>query len=59
MASSSRRGPRHPPWDACQLDLNFCFKRSRLTSSEDGGLNMDDGLDVEDGTPDSSEVTML
>jgi hypothetical protein len=59
MASRLRRGPGRPPWDACQLDLNFCFGESRLICSEDGDLNMDDAVDGEHETPDSNEVTIL
>ena len=59
MASNSRRGPGRPPRDARQLDLNFCFGESRLISSDDGDSNLDDAVDVEQGTPDSNEVTML
>ena len=59
MASSSRRGLRHPPRDARQLGLNFCLSESRLISSADGDLNMDDAVGGEHGTPNSSEVTML
>ncbi|KAG0593808.1 hypothetical protein M758_UG021100 [Ceratodon purpureus] len=61
MASSSRRsGPGRPPRDARQLDLNQCFGESgRVISSEDGDSVMDDALDGEHGTPDSSDVTML
>ena len=59
MTSSSHRGPGHPPWDARQLDLNFCFSESRLISVEDEDSNMNDVVDGEHGTPDSNEVTML
>ena len=58
MASSSRRGPGRPLRDARQLDLNFCFGESRLISSEDEDSNMDNVVDGEHGTPDSSEVIM-
>ena len=59
MASSSRRGPGRPPRDARQLYLNFCFGESRLIGSEDKDSNMDDAVDGEHGTLDSSEITML
>ena len=59
MVSSSRRGPRRPHQDACQLDLNFCFGESRLISSDDGDLNMDDAVDGEHKTLDSSKVITL
>ena len=41
------------------LRLEFFFDESKLISSEDGDSNMDDAVDGEHGTPDSSKVTML
>ena len=59
MAFSSCKGPGRPPRDARQLDKNFCFRESRLINSEDGDSNMNDVVDGEHTTPDSSEFTML
>ena len=59
MASSSRRGPGCPPRDARQLELNFYFGEFRLLSSDDGGSNIDDAVDGEHRTSDSSKITML
>ena len=59
MATNSRRGPGRPHLKTRQLDLTFCFGESRLISSEDGDSNIDNTVDGEHVTPDSSEVTML